>query len=274
MKMTTPFKAADEFEKELKEFSKKHRITLAEHSKRISDYFEMSCYSLVIRYYIKKGYMLEVKNLIGGKFKFKCSPLGFIENFSYFKASKIGPDKNVESVYIFHNATAQSADDKDVFTTPDVVVSKSDKPSISTSYYMSSKMKMTYISNDNLVSFCEVKNYKPFPELMVSFTGTVNELKPICLCNDWDGDVLDHIAPSLMMSGTFGKQTKKIKDSLEGRYFINFFDNLFENESVKQFFSKAQINKLATLGKKSEKDETSILAKSLPIGLKKILDEI
>lgn len=25
MKMTTPFKAADEFEKELKEFSKKHR---------------------------------------------------------------------------------------------------------------------------------------------------------------------------------------------------------------------------------------------------------
>ena len=139
---------------------------------------------------------------------------------------------------------------------------------------MSSKMKMTYISNDNLVSFCEVKNYKPFPELMVSFTGTVNELKPICLCNDWDGDVLDHIAPSLMMSGTFGKQTKKIKDSLEGRYFINFFDNLFENESVKQFFSKAQINKLATLGKKSEKDETSILAKSLPIGLKKILDEI
>ena len=64
MKMTTPFKAADEFEKELKEFSKKHRITLAEHSKRISDYFEMSCYSLVIRYYIKKGYISSFVNYV------------------------------------------------------------------------------------------------------------------------------------------------------------------------------------------------------------------
>lgn len=48
----------------------------------------MTCYNLVIRYYEKKGYELEVQNLQAGKFKFKCSPTGLLKNFSYFKATK------------------------------------------------------------------------------------------------------------------------------------------------------------------------------------------
>ena len=43
---------------------------------------------------------------------------------------------------------------------------------------------------------------------------------------------------------------------------------------MKQFFSKTHANKLATLGKRSVKDEISIFTKSLPVGLKEILDEI
>lgn len=74
MKRTTPFKASEDFEKELIDFSKRFKTLIADHSKRISDYFEMSCYNLVIRYYEKKGYELKVQNLQGGKFKFKCSP--------------------------------------------------------------------------------------------------------------------------------------------------------------------------------------------------------
>ena len=88
MKKTTPFKAPSDFEKELTEFSKKYKVLLADHSKRISDYFEMTCYNFVIRYYEKKGYKLDVQNLQGGKFKFKCSPTGLLKNFSYFKATK------------------------------------------------------------------------------------------------------------------------------------------------------------------------------------------
>ena len=90
MKKTTPFKAQSDFENELTEFSNKYKVLLADHSKRISDYFEMSCYNFVIRYYEKKGYKLDVQNLQGGKFKFKCSPTGLLKNFSYFKATKKG----------------------------------------------------------------------------------------------------------------------------------------------------------------------------------------
>ena len=50
----------------------------------------MSCYNFVIRYYEKKGYKLDVQNLQGGKFKFKCSPTGLLKNLSYFKATKKG----------------------------------------------------------------------------------------------------------------------------------------------------------------------------------------
>ena len=48
MKRTTPFKASDDFEKELIDFSRQFKTLIADHSKRISDYFEMSCYNLVI----------------------------------------------------------------------------------------------------------------------------------------------------------------------------------------------------------------------------------
>lgn len=109
MKKTTPFKAQSDFENELTEFSNKYKVLLADHSKRISDYFEMSCYNFVIRYYEKKGYKLDVQNLQGGKFKFKCSPTGLLKNFSYFKATKMNNKGTDDVVYIYHNATAQSA---------------------------------------------------------------------------------------------------------------------------------------------------------------------
>ena len=84
-KKNSPFKNEADFEKELESFAYKHRFTIAEHSKRISDYFEMSCYSMILKYYELKGFSTEVCNLIGGKFRFKCSPSGLINNFSYFK---------------------------------------------------------------------------------------------------------------------------------------------------------------------------------------------
>lgn len=252
MKRTTPFKAPADFEKELTDFSNRYKVLLAEHAKRISDYFEMTCYNLVIRYYEKKGYELTVQNLQGGKFKFKCSPTGLLKNFSYFKATKVVEQGNEDVVFVYHNATTQSAFDDKVFTTPDIVVSKTDNPAETKDYY-STKKALSYIPKESLVSFCEAKHLTPFPELMVNFIGTVHELKPDCVSDDEEHRVLDHIAPSLMMSGTFGKPTRRIQESFEKRYYVNFFDNLFEGVSVRLFLSKYGIKQIATLGKKCEK---------------------
>lgn len=252
MKRTTPFKAPLDFEKELVDFSNKYRILLAEHAKRISDYFEMTCYDFVIRYYEKKGYELEVQNLQGGKFKFKCSPTGLLKNFSYFKATKKNNHGDGKVVYIYHNATVQSAFDEKVFTTPDIVISNSNPPAETKDYYTTKRI-LSYIPQESLVTFCEAKHLTPFPELMVSFIGTVHELKPDCV-NDHEEHIdSEHIAPSLMMSGPFGKPTRRIQHSFEKRYYVNFFDNLFEDITVKLSLSKRGIEQIATLGKKSNK---------------------
>lgn len=269
MKRTTPFKAPVDFEKELIDFSNRYKVVLAEHARRISDYFEMSCYNLVIRYYEKKGYELSVQNLQGGKFKFKCSPTGLLRNFSYFKARKTD-EHGEEEVFIYHNATTQSAIDEKVFTTPDIVISKTDKP-LETNDYYTTKKTLSYIPKESLISFCEAKHLSPFPELMISFMGTVHELKPECVSDSVDYFESNHIAPTLMMSGTLGKPTKRIKSSFEKRYYVNFFDNLFEDVSVKFFLSKYGIEQIATLGKKSE--EVPVIARAgMPEDLKDFLD--
>lgn len=260
MKRTTPFKAPLDFEKELIDFANRYKLLLADHAKRISDYFEMTCYNFVIQYYEKKGYELEVQNLQGGKFKFKCSPTGLLKNFSYFKATKRdsqGVEKNI--VYIYHNATTQSAFDEKVFTTPDIVVSNSNIPKETKDYYLTKKI-LSYIPKESLVTFCEAKHLAPFPELMVNFIGTVHELKPDCVDDHREHIDSEDIAPSLMMSGTFGKPTKRIQHSFEKRYYVNFFDNLFEDTMIKRFLSKYGIEQIATLGKK--KDKSSLLEDS------------
>ena len=218
----SPFKDVTEFEKELVEFANIHKTVLAEHSKHISDYFEMSCYTMIVRFYELKRFTAEVVNLKGDKFKFKCSPRGLLNNFSFFKIQK-----GNQTYRIYHNASVQSKHDKEVFTTPDIVVTTDDDPAIITDYYIT-KQKFSYIPNKQLVTFCEAKHYNPFPELMFNFVGTVSELKPSCFRNvKAKRDALScHIAPSLMMSGTFSKQGRKIKKSLERRYMMNVFGDL------------------------------------------------
>ena len=254
MKKTTPFKSPVEFEKELTSFSNKFKVSIRAHSKRISDYFEMSCYRMIVRYYEALGYSMSVCNLVGGAFRFKCSPMGHIHNFSYFKASKKVLNGQCEEFYIFHNATVQSAFDDDVFTTPDIVVSRVAKPDFTDDYYLTSKLKLSYIGRENLITFCEAKHYNPFPELMINFIGTVNELKPKCLVNGEDVPQSNvHIAPALMMSGTFSKQAERIRNSFERRYFVNFFDNLFDDVAISKLIAAPTVHNHATLKNRSNR---------------------
>ncbi len=226
MKLTTPFKSQEEFEKDLKAFANKHKTVMENHASRICDFYEMFCYNHVVSYYEYLGYQLEVQNLQNNRFRYKCSPNGKLTNFSYFKAYKMKKDGTVEDLFfIYHNATVQSHFDNIVFTTPDIVISATDKPMESKNYYDNKKV-LIYIPNESLISFFEAKHLIPFPELMINFIGTIHELMPKCIDCGPECDMGNHIAPSLMMSGPFGKATKNIKVSFEKRYAINYLDNL------------------------------------------------
>lgn len=252
MAKMTPFKAAADFEKELAAFANKYKTIIHDHSDKISDYFEISCYNMIIKYYEQRGYKMEVRNLKGGKFKYKCSPNGHLENFSYFCAIASNGDKSEDVFYVFHNATVQSAHDKKVFTSPDIVVSKVNQSNYTDDHYQTKK-KLSFLQNSDVITFCEAKHLSPFPELMLNFIGTVNELKPRCLTEKDYGDfhLRNHIAPSLMMSGSESKPCKTIRNSLERRYFVNYFDNLFDNPLLGDTFL-LEIDKITTLYEKGE----------------------
>ncbi len=241
---TSPFKDVDEFEKELKSFANKYKTSLSEHSHRISDYFEMSCYNMVARYYEHRGYKATVENEQTGNFRFKCSPSGLLENFSYMKLTK-----NDATYHLYHNASVQSAHDLEVFTTPDIVLASDVKPTVTTDYYKTKK-RFSYIPNTEFITFCEAKHHTPFPELIINFIGTVNELKPSCLQEEKETKSdSEHIAPSLMMSGSLSKPTEKVAKSLERRYIVNVLSDLFL-EPYKTIFSVTRIHNLATLARK------------------------
>lgn len=239
-KTKSPFKDVILFEKEIQSFANKYKTIVSNQSKRISDYFEMSCFNYVVRFYELQGYKVNIKNLQKGKYRYKCSPAGIQSNFSYFEIVKTINDS--EYTYeIQHNLAVQSSHNPEIFTTPDIVIVKSNKIKSTTEYY-SIKRTFSYIENENLMSFCEVKNFNPFPELLFNFIGTLNELRKGYLTDDITKTRSKHIAPSLMISGKPNKSTTKIKESLEERYCINLIYDLFYSATTT--FAKINIDKL------------------------------
>jgi hypothetical protein len=243
----SPFKDIKSFETEITSFINKFKTTVASHSQRISDYFEMSCFNNIVRFYTLKGYSVDVQNLQGNEYRYKCSAAGIQSNFSHFRIS-IFHNAKKEEFEIHHNLAVQSSQDQELFTTPDIAIIKANKVKTTTDYY-DSKRRFSHVNNEDMMSFCECKQFNPFPELIFNFVGVVNELRHLIIRNDYiDPLPFDiypvHIAPSLMISGKPNKQTQKIKDSLETRYCVNIIYDLFYSST--STFSKKNISALRT----------------------------
>lgn len=238
---TSPFRDKVLLENEIRTFINKYKAIVVNQSDRISDYFEMSCFNLIVRFYENEGYTVTVENLNGMHYRYKCSPSGIQSNFSYFKVTKL-VDEVLHEFEIHHNLNVESSHSNEIFTTPDISIVKANSIKESTEYY-NSKKRFTYVENAVMISFCEVKNFNPFPELIFNFTGIVNELRKEIINKERVVFDTKHIAPSLMVSGKGNKQTIKIKEELEKRYNLNIIYELFY--SGISVFSKANYLELA-----------------------------
>lgn len=246
-KTISPFKEKDILEKEIKDFVNKFKTTVSNHANRISDYFEMSCYNLVVRFYENNDYHVSVQNLQKGKYFYKCSPAGLQSNYSHFLVTKkVG--KRVFEFEIQHNLATQSSFNNEIFTNPDITVIKRGTFKTTTNYYEINR-RFSYVENRDVITFFEAKNFNPFPELIFNFIGFVNELRKEILTNNAVAKKPLHLAPSLMVSGKPNKQTLRIKESLEERYCINIIYDLFDYGI--SIFSKQRQLELRTTGKLS-----------------------
>jgi len=233
-KKYSPFKDVNELKKEIIAFANKNRAIVQLHSKRISDYFEMTCYNFIVEYYEKLGFNTSVANLQKNEFRYKCSPAGIHSNFSYFIFEK--QIENEKIAYEFHhNLSIQSAHDNNIFCTPDMVVIKNNSAQFTSEYY-ASKKRFSFVDNSNMITFFEAKHFTPYPELLFNFIGILNELKIDFENINTEQSTDLNIAPSLIISGKENNQTKRIKISLERRYKLNIIFDIFF--SKRKYLSK------------------------------------
>jgi hypothetical protein len=240
----SPFKDREELRKEITEFINIFKTTVVDHAERMSDYFEMSCFNYIVKYYQLIGYTVKVSNLQTNQYRYKCSPAGIQSNFSYF-TTEITVDGKKFNYQIHHNLAVESAHTKGIFTTPDITIIKYDGVEYTKDLY-ESKRRFSYTNQLNLITFCEVKQFNPFPELLFNFIGTINELIPSVMNNSTPDLNPPHIAPSLMISGIANKHAVEIKKSIEGRYCVNIIYEMFYTATTT--FSKRKIKDLRTVG--------------------------
>lgn len=240
--MASPFKDINELTRDVETYLRTNRSAIYNNSKRISDFFEMACYNNVVRFYENNGYSVMIKNVLKNKFKYKCTIAGNPENYSFFEAKRV--IGKLTFIYeIRHNINIQSYHTDETYTTPDISILKPNEIQIDNDFYLS-KQKYYYARNRDLISFCEVKNFTPFPELLFNFIGVVNELKPNLL-RETKFSGSKHIATSLMISGKSNNHTEKIINNLQDRYHINLICDLFNIGGIK--FGKHSHKQLKTV---------------------------
>lgn len=235
--MPNPFKDINELTRDVESYLRKNRSAIYNNSKRISDFFEMACYNNVVRFYENNGYEVLIKNLIKSKFRYKCTTAGDPEKYSYFEVTYINTKLNLK-YEIRHNINIQSYHTDNTYTTPDISILKPNNILVDNTFYNSAR-KYHFVENSCLISFCEVKNFTPYPELLFNFVGVVNELKPVLLRKPLKTGN-KHITTSLMISGKANNHVDRIIHNLQERYHINVICDLFNIGGV-------------TFGKKSHK---------------------
>jgi len=245
IKKRSPFKESHLLEKEIVSYINKFKSTVHTQAKRMSDYFEMSCFNYIVKYYERNGYKVSIENLQAKKrYRYKCSTSGIQSNYSFFKVSKTVDDVDYE-FEIQHNLAVQSSQDEELFTNPDIVIILSNSCKYSTEYY-DTKKTFSYVNNVDLISFFEVKHFNPYPELVFNFIGVINELRKDIIEGKAQKFLPQHLAPSLMVSGKPNKQTARIRLSLQNRYCINIIYDMFYSGA--STFAKINLYQLKQTG--------------------------
>lgn len=238
MSSRPPWKDRTELLKDISSFIIRNGGFFNQNSKRMSDLFEMSVYNDVVKYYRKKRYQIDVCNLKkDGTFKYKLSPSGLASNFSFFTAKKISRGVLLDSLEIHHNIKLQSAFDNHIYYTADVSVTVCD--GITTENQKSNR-RHSFIRSTDLVTFLEVKNTNPFPEILISFSGIVLEIKPQFINGSSlvISDQCLHLTPSIVFSGVGSAYAETVADKLSNRYGYNVIRGLFRRKGKIYSFDK------------------------------------
>lgn len=223
------------------EFLTRHGAVIHSHGKRISQYFEMLVYNMVVSSYESDGFQVQIANLQNGAFRYRITPTGLPQNFSYFTATKTyRRGQTITDTCIFeihHNVAVESRMTKGLLLRPDISVinAGSLQPQARATPYFRGR-SYPIVQNKDLQTFVEVKHLNPFPELLISFVGLLNELHGPAFRKKPSTRRPRHLAPSLALSGNGNPQTIFIRTALMSRYTVNIFYGLFKRGALYSVF--------------------------------------
>jgi hypothetical protein len=199
---------------DLKKFFEDQKDEINDFGSKVNQTFEAFIFALVINFYKKEGWKVEIINPEGkSEFRLKFNTNGTPKNYSYIKCSKKDKICLIRHQQRAFTYSYSSKNKEKANICCDIVVFED----VDLSNYKSSDA----IPNENLISFGEVKHMSAFAELLASFIGLVHELKPekIKKIRDSSWKRNDHISPFLYASGFLNPTAKGIKETIQNRKY-------------------------------------------------------
>jgi len=206
----------------MRDFARRYNTVYAKKERVLSAYFEIGCFLALVKFYEAIGFSGEIKKPdANNSYKYLTTPSGNPENFSYMLMSKKGV-----SVEIRQQVRIVSHIGVDIAFTPDIVVipENTEINRTTDSDYAGGKRGFFYVTSDQVIAAHECKSLSPFPELLVSFIGTVVAAHQ-WIENDDYSTILDangdHLAPSLFVGGTSRALHLRMIKGLKDAYPMN-----------------------------------------------------
>jgi hypothetical protein len=218
----------EQIEKRIQEFSREYRLVYAKSERELSASFEIGCLHLLTNDYGSRA-KLEVQNLSEGGFRYLTTPAGNPNNFSWIRVTMAGCEFQIRQQVRVRSHLAA-----DIAFTPDILVLKGSATvdSVAEKDFANGKKRFFTVHSEDVLAAHECKSLVPFPELLISFVGT------LIAAHGWldstpipkKGAPGTHLAPSLFVGGSTNALQRRMVQALEGIYPINIFTGLHDTE--------------------------------------------
>lgn len=209
--------------REMRSFSDRYETVYARTDRELSAYFEIGCFLSLVDFYEDSGYSGTVKqpHPDDGSYRYLTTPNGNPVNFSYMRM-----ESATETIELRQQVRIVSHIGDGVAFTPDIVAIPEDAEIHSRidEDYASGRRRFFYVRSDEVVAAHECKSLVPFPELLISFLGTVlaaHAWFETCDIERLVSDDGSHLAPTLFVGGTARPIHLKMIRGLKDAYPLN-----------------------------------------------------
>lgn len=209
--------------REMRAFSDRYETVYARTDRELSAYFEIGCFLSLVEFYVDSGYRGEVQqpDPETGCYRYLTTPSGNPANFSFMRM-----ESESETIELRQQVRIVSHVGADVAFTPDIVAicenaaihSRNDED------YANGRRRFFYVRSDEIIAAHECKSLVPFPELLISFLGTVlaaHAWIETCDVEQLVSDEGNHLAPTLFVGGTARPIHLRMIRGLKDAYPLN-----------------------------------------------------